>query len=84
MPDMDRQKFDFPCPDCGRDIEIKYQQVWSGSREIRCKRCRAEVKFDSNLASRARQEASDLDRARANFAKALQNVLSQKIEITTG
>lgn len=83
MSDFERTKVVIHCqnPDCGRDLEVEYRQIWGGAREVLCRRCRTRMKFDSALASKARQKAMNLERARVEFSKAFEEATSEKIEV---
>lgn len=86
MSQIERQKTKIKCqnPDCGRDIDVAYKDLWGGSRRVRCRKCRSEHRFDSSLASRAKRAASDLERSQDKFEEALQDLTRQKVEISVG
>lgn len=86
MPDLDRQPTEVPClgPGCGRNIQAEFRELWNGSRELRCRRCGTRQKYDSSLASRARQRAGELERAQEKFREAVDAMLSDKVEVKAG
>lgn len=86
MPKMDNSKVKLECqnPKCKQKIEVRHQEIWGGSREIRCNRCRTKHRFDSNLASRARMAADELERSQQKFERAFDELIGEKIEVTVG
>ena len=86
MPKMDSSKLKFEChnPKCKQMVEVRHQEIWSGSREVKCNRCRTKHRFDSTLASRARMSADELERSQQKFDRAFGELLGQKIEVTVG
>lgn len=66
----------FPCPGCGKEIEIKYRDIYT-TRKAQCHKCRSEYRFESGTASRVRDRIRGLERASDDLRTALATAISK-------
>lgn len=80
MGKLEKEKTTLPCPNCKRDIEVTYYDMYS-RREAKCRRCGSFYKFGSSEASNLRSRIQDVERSQEKFAEAIMKIM-EKAEIT--
>jgi hypothetical protein len=82
-PHMKSESFSIKCPNekCKKDIEITLKEACD-TKHVRCKKCRAEIRFNSTVAFQLKNAYGDMVKEIAKYEKAKGKILD-KAEIKT-
>ena len=75
MGNLDRQEVSPQCPDCGREMRLKYYDLINRSSN-KCNRCYSEITFDRGNQSKFKSAFRDFERYKEKFDKAESELFS--------